>query len=42
MNLREFIDNKCFNNENDVTAIKVVWVNGGSGQNVKMVSLRHF
>ena len=31
MNLCEFIDNKCFNNKN-VFAIRVIWVNRGSGQ----------
>ena len=33
MNLCGFMDNKwCFNNKNVFTAIKVAWVNGGSGQ----------
>ena len=36
MNLCKFIDNKwCFNNKNDknvFTAIKVVYINGGSGE----------
>ena len=32
MNLCEFIDNKCFNNKNVFTAIRVVWVSGESGQ----------
>ena len=32
VNFYEFIDNKCFNNKNVFTAIRVVWVSGGSGQ----------
>ena len=33
MNSCEFMDNeRCFNNKNVFTAIKVVYTNGGSGQ----------
>ena len=33
MSLCEFMNNRwCFNNKNVFTAIRVVWVNGGSGQ----------
>ena len=31
VNLCEFMDNKCFNNKNVFTGIRVVYVSGGSG-----------
>ena len=44
MNSCKFIDNKWyFNNKNIFTAIKVVYINGGSGKKtLKIISLRFF
>ena len=40
---KNYVNLWCFNNKNVFTAIRVVCINGGSGQkNLKMVSLRFF